>query len=294
VALVEAPAAQGIARPAPRKASIARDLLRSPSAVAGLVILLALGLACALGPVILGTDPIAQNLSEALQPPSVSHPLGTDGLGRDELVRLLYGGRYSILLGIAAAAIGIGIGLPIGALSGFYGGKVDLVVQGVNDVLLSFPGILLALSLVAGLGVGLQNVTIAVAISSIPAFVRLARASALSIRELEYTRAAIAIGQTKPRIVLRHVIPNSLAPVIVQASLQVGNAILVAAGLGFLGLGVQPPTPEWGSMLGDSRNYIFRFPALSTFPGLAIFVVVIGFNLLGDGLRDVLDPRLRR
>jgi peptide/nickel transport system permease protein len=283
-----------VTRKKPRRGSFWRDLLRNPSALAGLGILLTLGLACAVGPLLSGQDPTAQNLSEALLPPSAQHPLGTDGLGRDELVRLLYGGRYSMLLGVIAAAIGIGIGLPIGALSGFYGGRVDLIVQAVNDVLLSFPGILLALSLVAGLGVGLQNVIIAVAISSIPGFVRLARASALSIRELEYTRAAIAIGQTRPRIVLRHVIPNSLAPVIVQASLQVGTAILVAAGLGFLGLGVQPPTPEWGSMLGDSRNYIFRSPALSTYPGLAIFMVVIGFNLLGDGLRDVLDPRLKR
>ena len=294
MATLDARVTTAAARRALPRASLWRDLARNPSALAGLVILVTLGLACTVGPLLSGQDPTTQNLSEALLPPSARHPLGTDGLGRDELVRLLYGGRYSMLLGLAAAAIGIGIGLPVGAVSGYYGGRVDLVVQAVNDVLLSFPGILLALSLVAGLGVGLQNVTIAVAISSIPAFVRLARASALSIRELEYTRAAVAIGQTKPRIVLRHVIPNSLAPVIVQASLQVGTAILVAAGLGFLGLGVQPPTPEWGSMLGDSRNYIFRTPALSTYPGLAIFIVVIGFNLLGDGLRDVLDPRLKR
>jgi ABC-type dipeptide/oligopeptide/nickel transport system permease subunit len=293
MAVLEAPARLGAVRSATGRRPLWRDVIRNPSAVAGLSILIALGLACIVGPFISGQDPVTQDLSEALATPSAAHPLGTDGLGRDELVRLLYGGRYSMLLGFAAAAIGIGIGLPIGALSGFYGGKVDLAVQGLNDVLLSFPGILLALSLVAGLGVGLQNVTIAVAISSVPAFVRLARASALAIRELEYVRAATAIGQTKPRIVLRHVVPNSLAPVIVQASLQVGTAILVAAGLGFLGLGVQPPTPEWGAMLGDSRNYIFRSPALSTYPGIAIFVVVIGFNLLGDGLRDVLDPRLK-
>jgi ABC-type dipeptide/oligopeptide/nickel transport system permease subunit len=292
MAVLETRMGTGVAAAAVRGRSLWRELLRTPSAVAGLFILSILGLACLIGPLISGQDPITQNLAETLLPASVAHPLGTDGLGRDELVRLLYGGRYSMLLGLAAAAIGIGIGLPLGSLSGFYGGRVDLVVQALNDVLLSFPGILLALALVAGLGVGLQNVTIAVAISSIPAFVRLARASALSIRELEYTRAAIAIGQTRARIVLRHVIPNSIAPIIVQASLQVGSAVLVAAGLGFLGLGVQPPTPEWGSMLGDSRNYIFRSPALSTFPGLAIFVVVIGFNLLGDGLRDVLDPRL--
>jgi ABC-type dipeptide/oligopeptide/nickel transport system permease subunit len=199
VAVVEAPALRSLPRRAPQRSSIWRELVRNPSAIAGLLILVTLGLACAVGPLLLGHDPIAQNLSEALQQPSARHLLGTDGLGRDELARLLYGGRYSILLGIAAAAIGVGIGLPIGAVSGLYGGKVDLVVQAVNDVLLSFPGILLALALVAGLGVGLQNVTIAVAISSIPAFVRLARASALSIRELEYARAATAIGLTRPR-----------------------------------------------------------------------------------------------
>jgi peptide/nickel transport system permease protein len=195
-------------------------------------------------------------------------------------------------LGLIAVAIGVTVGLPIGAAAGFYGGRADLIIQGVTDVMLSFPNMLLALLLVAGLGVGLRNVTIAVAISSIPSFIRLSRSSALSIRELPYVEAARALGQERFAIVLRHVIPNSLAPIIVNASLQVGTAILVAAGLGFLGLGVQPPTPEWGSMLGEARNYIFREPMLSALPGVTIFLVVVGFNLLGDGLRDILDPRI--
>jgi len=268
-----------------------RRMLQTPSAVTGLFLLVFIGLSCLIGPYLIAHDPIKQNLSEALAASSSTHPLGTDGLGRDELVRLLSGGRYSMLLGVIAALIGIGVGLPVGAISGFYGGRTDLVIQALTDVMLSFPGILLALVLVAGLGVGLQNVTIAVAIGSIPAFVRLARASALTIRGLPYVESARAIGRRSHEIVLFHVVPNSLAPVIVHATLQVGTAIVIAAGLGFLGLGVQPPTPEWGAMLGDSRNYIFRSPALSIFPGIAIFVVVVSFNLLGDGLRDALDPR---
>jgi ABC-type dipeptide/oligopeptide/nickel transport system permease subunit len=178
-------------------------------------------------------------------------------------------------------------------LSGYVGGWVDLLVQRMTDMLLAFPGILLALALVAGLGIGLRNVVIAVGVSSVPAFVRLARASALAIRELPYVEAARALGVSPWRIMFRHVIPNSAAPLIVQATLQLGTAILFAGALGFLGLGVQPPTPEWGTMLGSGRNYMFSDPNLVTIPGLAIFGAVLAFNLLGDGLRDAVDPRLK-
>jgi len=205
----------------------------------------------------------------------------------------MFGARYTLALGFAAVAIGLAIGVPVGAVSGYFGGWIDLLSQRVTDVVLAFPNILLALALVAVLGVGLTNVIIAVAITSIPIFIRLTRASALSIRELPYVEAARALGVPSAAILVRHVIPNSLAPVIVQASLQLGAAILLAAALGFLGLGVQAPTPEWGSMLGLSRNYIFSDPNLATFPGLAIFGAVLAFNLVGDGLRDALDPRLR-
>jgi peptide/nickel transport system permease protein len=239
-------------------------------------------------------DPKRQQLSQVLRPISALHPLGTDHLGRDILARLLYGGRLSLLIGFLAVGIGLGVGVPLGAVSGFQGGVTDLVIQRLADVLLSFPGFLLALSLVSILGIGLQNVIIAVGISAIPSFIRLVRGSVLSIREQAFVEAARALGQRSWMIILRHVLPNAMAPIIVQATLNLGTAILLAAGLGFLGLGVQPPTPEWGTMLGEGRQYIFRAPLLTLFPGLAIFLAVLGFNLLGDGLRDALDPRMQQ
>jgi ABC-type dipeptide/oligopeptide/nickel transport system permease subunit len=264
-----------------------------PSAMVGVGILAVYVIASLLGPLVLRSDPIHQNLSDAFLPSSLPHPLGTDDLGRDEVVRLLFGARYTLLLGFGAVALGLVIGVPVGAISGYFGGAIDLVGQRLTDILLAFPNFLLALALVAVLGVGLQNVIISVGIASIPAFIRLVRASALSIRELPYVEAARALGVPSLLILVKHVIPNSMAPVIVQASLQLGVAILIAAGLGFLGLGVQAPTPEWGTMLGSSRNYIFSDPNLATFPGLAIFGAVLAFNLVGDGLRDALDPRLK-
>lgn len=237
-------------------------------------------------------DPTRQQLSQVLRPMSAQHLLGTDHLGRDMFARLLYGGRLSLLIGGVAVGIGLVIGVPLGAISGFQGGLTDLLIQRLADVLLSFPGFLLALSLVSLLGVGLQNVIIAVGISAIPSFIRLVRGSVLSLREQAFVEAARALGQRPGLILWRHVLPNAMAPIIVQATLNLGSSILVAAGLGFLGLGVQPPTAEWGTMLGEGRQYIFRAPILTLFPGLAIFLAVLGFNLLGDGLRDALDPRL--
>ena len=262
--------------------------------MAGLVLLVGLLALALTAPLLTSYNPERQNLSQALRPVSLAHPLGTDHLGRDMLARLLYGGRLSLLIGFLAVGLGVAIGVPLGAVSGFQGGLTDLVIQRFADILLSFPGFLLALSLVAILGVGLQNVIISVGISAVPSFIRLVRGSVLSIREQVYVQAAHAIGQRQGAIIFRHVLPNAMAPVIVQATLSLGFAILVAAGLGFLGLGVQPPTPEWGTMLGEGRQYIFRAPGLTTYPGLVIFLAVLGFNLFGDGLRDALDPRMSR
>jgi ABC-type dipeptide/oligopeptide/nickel transport system permease subunit len=267
---------------------------RHRTAMVGLVLLVGLFALAVAAPLLTSYNPERQSLSQALRPVSPAHPLGTDHLGRDILARLLYGGRLSLLIGFLAVGLGVLVGVPLGAVSGFQGGFTDLVIQRFADILLSFPGFLLALSLVAILGVGLQNVIISVGISAVPSFIRLVRGSVLSIREQVYVQAAEAIGQRRGVIIFRHVLPNAMAPVIVQATLSLGFAILVAAGLGFLGLGVQPPTPEWGTMLGEGRQYIFRAPGLTMYPGLVIFLAVLGFNLFGDGLRDALDPRMSR
>jgi ABC-type dipeptide/oligopeptide/nickel transport system permease subunit len=271
-----------------------RRFRRHRTAMVGLVLLASLFALALVAPLLTSSNPERQSLSQALRPLSAAHPLGTDHLGRDMLARLLYGGRLSLLIGFLAVGVGVAVGVPLGAVSGFQGGFTDLVIQRFADILLSFPGFLLALSLVAILGVGLQNVIISVGISAVPAFIRLVRGSVLSIREQVYVQAAEAIGQRRVAIIFRHVLPNAMAPVIVQATLSLGAAILVAAGLGFLGLGVQPPTPEWGTMLGEGRQYIFRAPGLTMYPGIVIFLAVLGFNLFGDGLRDALDPRMSR
>lgn len=270
-----------------------RRLLRSPSAVAGMIIVTLLLLAAIFAPLLTPYDPVKQSLREVLQAPSATHPLGTDQLGRDILARILYGARLTLFIGAFAVGVGMLIGVPLGVISGYYRGLADQIIQRLMDLMLSFTTFLLALTLVALLGVGLTNVIIAVGVSTIPRFARLVRSSVLSIREVTYIEASRALGTRNARILWRHVLPNALAPVIVQATLSMGATILTAAGLGFLGLGVQPPTPEWGAMLGEGRNYIFSQPNVTTFPGLAIFVAVVGFNLLGDGLRDALDPQLR-
>ncbi len=259
----------------------------------GLAILLVLVLAAIAAPLLTPYDPEKLKLVDALIHPNLAHPLGTDHLGRDMLARLLYGGRLSLMIGFLAVGIGLVVGMPLGAISGYYGGWVDMVIQRIADILLSFPSILLALALVAALGVGLKNVIISVGVSAIPSFIRLVRGSVLSIREQTFVEAARSVGVKDHVILRRHILVNAMAPVIVQATLNLGTAILVAAGLGFLGLGVQPPTPEWGAMLGEGRQYIFSASYMATFPGLAIFLAVLGFNLMGDGLRDALDPRLR-
>jgi peptide/nickel transport system permease protein len=275
-----------------RERAILRRFCRNRGALAGVLVLCLFAIVAMAAPLATTYDPEQTRIEQKLLDPSPAHVLGTDHLGRDILARLAYGARFSLLIGFAAVGVGLAIGLPLGTVSGFYGGWLDLVIQRVIDVFLSFPGFLLALTLVAVLGVGISNVIIAVGLGVVPAFVRLSRASTLSIRLKPYVEAARASGARGPSIIWRHVLPNALAPVVIQATLGLGATLLTAAGLGFLGLGVQQPTPEWGSMLGEGRSYIFSNPNLATFPGIAIFLTVLGFNLAGDGLRDALDPLL--
>ena len=238
-------------------------------------------------------DPTAQDLNAVIQPPSHTHPLGTDELGRDLLSRIIYGARTSLLIAVVVLAIAFGIGTAMGAAGGWYGSPLDDVVMRIVDTLMAFPSILLALAIVAALGPGVFNVMLAVGVAAVPPFARVARAAVLSLRSETYVEAAQAIGVGNVRIVVRHLLPNSLGVLIVQATLLVATAIQTAAGLGFLGLGAQPPVAEWGTMLSDSRVHMRIAPYLVATPGLAIFITTMAFNLLGDGLRDALDVRLR-
>jgi ABC-type dipeptide/oligopeptide/nickel transport system permease subunit len=237
-------------------------------------------------------DPIAQDLSAQLQRPSRAHWLGTDEFGRDIWSRILYGGRISIFIGI----VSVGLGLVVGGLMGLIAGyhlRLDNVLMRVVEVLQAFPGILLAIAVVAVLGPGLLNAMIAVGLRAIPSYARIVRSVALGLRGRDFVEAARAAGASDSRILFRHILPNGISTVLVFSSLQVANAILLAAILSFLGLGVQPPTPEWGKMVADGRAVLRTAPHVATFPGLAIFLTVMAFNLVGDGLRDSLDPRLR-
>jgi ABC-type dipeptide/oligopeptide/nickel transport system permease subunit len=244
-------------------------------------------------PLLLPLDPEDADLNQVIQLPSRTHPLGTDQLGRDLFTRVIYGGRVSYLIGLSVVLLTVIVGVPIGLISGYFGGRIDLVIQRLVDFILAFPGFLLALTFIAIQGIGVPNVIVAIAIASVPIYVRLVRGVTLSIKSQAFVEAAHALGSPEVRILTRHILPNCLAPVIVQSSLQVGTAILTAAGLGFLGLGVKPPTPEWGTMLGEGQTYLLSYWFIATFPGLAIFISVLAFNLLGDGLRDALDPRMR-
>jgi ABC-type dipeptide/oligopeptide/nickel transport system permease subunit len=268
-------------------------LRRNKAAVAGGILLLAYIVCALLAPVIFPGDPAAPNLIMALEPPSLKEPLGTDELGRSILNRVIFGARISLLIAVGVVAVGLFIGVPLGLVSGYFGGKVDFLIQRVTDALLAFPGFLLALALVSVLGVGLNNTVISIGISMIPLYIRLVRGCVLTVREEVYVEAARAAGTRSGMILLRHILPNVMVPITVQTSLSMGSAILFAAGLGFLGIGVQPPTPEWGAMLGSARGYLFNAPHVATFPGIAIFLAVLSFNLLGDGLRDALDPRFK-
>jgi len=271
-----------------------RRLISLNTARLGMVIIVILLLVSILVPIVHNYDPnIDSNLRERLDPPSPGHILGTDNLGRDVLVRLIHGARYSLGVGIISVGIGLGIGGLLGLLAGFIGGAVEAVMMRCMDIILAFPAMLLAIAIVAVRGPGLNNTMVAVGIVFIPRFARLARSMVLSVKANEYVTAATCIGATGLRILLRHILPNILSPIIVQATLGLASAILWAAGMGFLGLGQQPPKPEWGAMLSDSYKFLAKGSWwVIVSPGVAIMLSVLGFNLLGDGLRDALDPRL--
>ncbi len=246
-----------------------------------------------IGPHITPYDPYDFDLRKARQPPSREHILGADELGRDILSRLLVGARYTVGISVVSIAIGASLGTLLGLISGYKGGFSDSLIQRVNDVLLAFPTILLAIALVAFKGPGVSSLILAIAVSFMPVYVRLVRASVLQVVVEDYIAAVKLLGLGSWRIMLRHVLPNVMSPVIVQATYHMGLAILVASALGFLGLGVPPPTPEWGSMIGTGKVYLFSAPHIVVFPGLFISITIIAFNILGDGLRDALDPRAR-
>ncbi len=233
-----------------------------------------------------------QDLSKALIKPNAEFWLGTDNFGRDIYSRIVYGARVSLVVGFIAVSISMVLGGALGALAGFFGGRVDNIIMRAMDILLAIPSILLAISIVSALGPGLVNMMIAVGISSTPSYARIVRASVITLKDQEFVEAARAVGTSNFRIITKHIIPNALAPIIVQATLGVAGAILSAAGLSFIGLGIKQPTPEWGSMLSAARNYYRDYPHMM-FPGLAIMITIFGLNLLGDGLRDALDPKLR-
>ena len=273
-----------------------RMLKKNKMALLGLVILCILVLLALFADVIANYDTVVikQNLGSRLQGPSASHWLGTDEFGRDIFARLIHGARVTLKVGIIAVGISIVCGGTLGALAGYYGGKLDNIIMRIMDIFLAVPSILLAIAIVSALGPSIINLMVAISVSNIPRYARIVRASVLSIRDQEFVEAAKAIGASNARIIFRHIIPNSLAPVIVQGTLGVASAILSTAGLSFIGLGIQPPAPEWGSMLSGGRQYLRYAWWVTTFPGVAIMITILSLNLLGDGLRDALDPRLKQ
>jgi peptide/nickel transport system permease protein len=266
---------------------------RSPTLLMGLLVVALWLLIALLAPAIAPYSPVEQRLAERLSPPSLKHPFGTDELGRDVFSRVLYGARISLPIGFGVVILTAALGTTLGAVAGFVGGLVDEFIMRLCDAVLAFPSLILAMAITAALGPGLQNAMLAIVLVLWPEYARLMRGQVLALREMEYVTAARAVGAPEVRILWRHILPNASSVVLVKASLDVGNAILLAAALSFVGLGAVPPTPEWGAMVAAARQKFFEW-WIGTFPGLAILSAVIGFNFLGDGLRDLLDPRLRR
>lgn len=267
---------------------------RNPLTLLGLFLLLLILLLSIFAPLISPYEPTKINIPERFAQPSADHWFGTDEVGRDIFTRILYGARLSLGVGVAVV-VGAGvIGTIIGAVSGYFGGRIDQLIMRLMDIILAFPALVLAMAIAATLGPNLQNAMLAIAIIKIPVYVRLARAETLALREKLFVKAAVTFGIPSWRIIVRHIIPNALSPVIIQVTLDIGDAILLVATLGFLGLGAQPPTPEWGAMISIGWKYLLDYWWYPTFPGLALFLASCGFNLIGDGIRDILDPKANR
>ncbi len=268
-------------------------LRRNPLALAGLAIVALLVVLGIVGPWITPYDPLAQNLARSLEGPSFDHWFGTDSFGRDILSRVLYGARISLLVGVASQTIAFSLGVVLGIVSGYYGGRIEILVMRLADVTLAFPTLLLLIAITAAFQPGLTVVFVAIGLVGWAGMARLVRSQALVVRELDFVQAARALGMGDLRLLSRHVLPNCLAPAVIAVTLGMASAILLEAALSFIGLGAQPPIPSWGSMISDGRDFLRTAPWISIFPGLAIGLVVLGFNLFGDGLRDAMDPRLK-
>lgn len=271
-----------------------KKLAKNKAAMAGAFIIIFVILMGIFAPLLATHDPNTTNVMNKLQGPSAENYLGTDDVGRDIFSRLLYGARVSLGIGFVSTILGAIVGVSLGIVSGYYGRWIDSLIMRICDVLLAFPGILLALAIVSVLGASTQNVIIAVAFYAVPSFARIVRGSTLSVRKLEYIDAIKAMGAKDFRIIFKHILPNIMSPIIVQATLYIASAIITASALSFLGMGTRPPTAEWGAMLSQGRSYIAQAPHITLFPGLVILLVVIGFNLMGDGLRDALDPKAKK
>jgi len=271
-----------------------RRFRKNRAAMAGLIVMCVLILTAIFADFIAPEELDAQDLNRTFLTPSLKHIMGTDNLGRDMFARVIYGTRTSLRIGFTAVSVALTIGVLIGSIAGYYGGKLDNILMRIIDILMATPNILLAIAIASALGPGLTNVMIAVGVGAIPDYTRITRAAVLTVREREFIEAARAIGGNDFRIITRHILPNCLAPIIVQATLGLSGAILSAAGLSFIGLGIQPPTPEWGYMLSVGRRYLRDYGHMVIFPGLAIVTVVLALNMVGDGLRDALDPKLKK
>ena len=272
------------------------QLKKNKGAMLGLFLIIVIFLATVGANVFLDYEEqvIGMNIVERLQGPSLKHWMGTDDMGRDIFLRILYGAKYSLSVGVVAVLIAVVIGVPLGAFAGYFGGILEDIIMRVTDIFAAVPNILMAIVVVSALGQGMGNLMLAVGLCSIPQFVRITRASVLTVRDQEYVEAARAVGRSELQIIFGHVLPNCLSPIIVQTTLRIASAIITAAALSYLGLGVVPPAPEWGAMLSYGRNFIRGYSYMTLFPGLAIMVTVLALNLLGDGLRDALDPKLRK